>query len=622
MDHGKTQLIKALTGIDTDRLAEEQKRGITIEVGYAYVDLGFENPVGIVDVPGHERFIKNMLAGAGGVDVAMLIVAADEGFMPQTIEHLDILRMLNIHHGVVVITKTDLVDDEWVGMIREDVATRVEGCFLENAPVCEVSSRTGKGIEELKDTLRSIIEQAENKNLNKPFRLPVDRVFSSVGFGTIITGTLIEGSLHKDDKLTIYPSELEARVRNLQVHSRPADVAYAGQRVAVNIAGVKKEDISKGDVLAQPASMQNAQLIDVKITLIKNTSRRIKNNDMVHFYHGARAMLCRVRLLDVNEVRAGESCYAQLRLAESLASKAKDCFVVRFYSPAETIGGGVIINPNARMLRRKRAETMEYFAVQEKGSIEDILCEALGKLGESLQPVGDAYKALGLQKEEFQRLVQKLTEQERLINCGKDRYLTDDNLDFFSQKLIKMLEEFHKSYPLLGGMGREEVRQRLFSVLDAAAGEALVERLVQYEGIGEANGFVKCADFEPKYTERRKKLKEEILQTYKKAGIESPTLADLLAGYQPKEASDVKQLVQVLIAEKHLQVLGDGLYMDREFYDHAVESSRAQWASKAPMSLADFRDKWKTSRKYALALLEHLDAAKITKKEGDTRVWL
>ena len=321
VDHGKTLLVKALTGIDTDRLVEEKKRGITIELGFAHLDFDDGTQAGIVDVPGHEKFIKNMLAGAGGIDLAMLVVAADEGFMPQTVEHLGILSLLGIQDGLVVITKCDMADPEWVEMVKEDVRTHVEGTFLEGKPVFTVSAYTGQGIPELRQALKELVQKAAEKNMRTPFRLPIDRVFSVDGFGTVVTGTLIEGSVSNGDMAEILPGGVQARVRNLQVHDRDVETAYAGQRVAINLAGVKKADLGRGDVIARPGSVRTSLMLDARLQNLKNSQRIILSGSQVHLYHGSAVRLCKVVLLDRDALQPGESCYAQLRLTEEIAAK-------------------------------------------------------------------------------------------------------------------------------------------------------------------------------------------------------------------------------------------------------------------------------------------------------------
>ena len=369
VDHGKTLLIQALTGIDTDRLQEEKRRGITIELGFAYLDFPNGQRVGIIDVPGHEKFIRNMLAGAGGVDFALLVVAADEGFMPQTVEHLDILCLLGLQDGLVVITKMDMVDAEMLAMVQADVEAHVRGTFLEGKPILPVSALTGAGIPQLRTLLQERLQQAPVKNLRNPFRLPVDRVFSVDGFGTVVTGTLVEGQIAENDEAQLYPSGLVAKVRNLQVHGQTVPQARAGQRVAVNLAGLKKSDIRRGDTLAYAGSLENSWMLDVRLQALADSSRQILNHSQVHLYHGARVLLAKVVLLDRDQLAPGESAYAQLRLQEPLAARTGDRFVIRFYSPLETIGGGIVLDPNPPRHKRHDAAVLAALQVREAGSL-------------------------------------------------------------------------------------------------------------------------------------------------------------------------------------------------------------------------------------------------------------
>ena len=324
----------------------EKKRGITIELGFAYLDLPEGGRAGVIDVPGHEKFVRNMLAGAGGIDLALLIVAADEGVMPQTVEHLGILSLLEIKHGIIVMTKIDTVDEDWRQLVAEDIRSQVQGTFLGQAPLMEVSSYTGQGVEELRQEIFRQLAQLEGKKGDIPFRIPVDRVFSMEGFGTVITGTMIEGKLREGDEVTLYPGEKPGKVRNIQVHSQSVDTAYAGQRVAVNFSNLKKSDIQRGDVVAPPGTMHPTMMADVRLNILKEAKRAVKNTSRLHFYHGSREILCKAVLLEGDALEPGQSGYAQLRLEETAALKAGDHFVVRFYSPLETVGGGVILDPS------------------------------------------------------------------------------------------------------------------------------------------------------------------------------------------------------------------------------------------------------------------------------------
>ena len=384
VDHGKTLLVKALTGIDTDRLKEEKKRGITIELGFAHLDWPDGTQAGIVDVPGHEKFIKNMLAGAGGIDLAMLIIAADDGVMPQTVEHLDILTLLGIRDGLIVITKADTVDPEWLEMMQEEIREKTVGSFLEGKPILAVSAYTGQGIPELKEMLRQLVQQAEEKSLRIPFRLPVDRVFSVEGFGTVVTGTLIEGAIHEGDLAQLVPSGTQTRIRNLQVHGKNVETAYAGQRVAINLAGLKKEDIQRGNCVAKPGSVRISRMLDVRLQNLRDSQRIIQNDSQVHLFHGSAVHLAKVVLFGRDELKPGESCYAQLRLTEPIATKNGDRFVIRFFSPLETIGGGIILDDQPRRHKRSDPRIQEILNIKESGSRDDLTVQLLAEFGTRL----------------------------------------------------------------------------------------------------------------------------------------------------------------------------------------------------------------------------------------------
>ena len=377
IDHGKTTLIKALTGRETDTLEEEKRRGISINLGFTYFDLPSNKRAGIVDVPGHEKFIKNMLAGAAGIDIVLFVVASDEGVMPQTIEHLDILSFLNIKKGIIVLTKCDVVDNEFIELVKEDIREKTKGTFLENSEIVEVDSISKNGVSELIKKIDDISNELDDKNENSPARLNIDRVFSIKGFGTVVTGTLLEGKISIDDDLIIYPNKLKTKIRSIQVHGQDVKTAYAGQRTAINIANIKVEELKRGDVLASPNSLEESMMLDVKLSLVKHTNKNLKHWDRLRLYHGAREILCRVVPLDKDITKSGESCYAQLRLEESIVAKKLDSFVLRNYSPLETIGGGVIIDTKPKKHKKFDENVISSLKMKEKGELEVILEEYL-----------------------------------------------------------------------------------------------------------------------------------------------------------------------------------------------------------------------------------------------------
>lgn len=619
VDHGKTLLVKALTGIDTDRLVEEKKRGITIELGFAHLDFDDGTQAGIVDVPGHEKFIKNMLAGAGGIDLAMLVVAADEGFMPQTVEHLGILSLLGIQDGLVVITKCDMADPEWVEMVKEDVRTHVEGTFLEGKPVFTVSAYTGQGIPELRQALKELVQKAAEKNMRTPFRLPIDRVFSVDGFGTVVTGTLIEGSVSNGDMAEILPGGVQARVRNLQVHDRDVETAYAGQRVAINLAGVKKADLGRGDVIARPGSVRTSLMLDARLQNLKNSQRTILSGSQVHLYHGSAVRLCKVVLLDRDALQPGESCYAQLRLTEEIAAKRGDRFVIRFYSPLETIGGGVVLDDLPRRHKRGDQAVLEALAIRESGSGDDQLVQLVAEHGHSLPTLDKLAAPQNLDREELGRSLEELTSAGKVLQPLPGRYLAASVFDAIWDSCRGLLEQYHRQNPLHAGMKVAELRQKLLKNTDQAVADAILAALAREGKIKAVADRYALADFAVHLTKRQSAIREKLLQTYRKAGLEVPGLDEVIASFPPAEQGDCRQVVESLVSGGGLVMLTPQLCLHSQVYAQVCDKTRDFMAEHQELTLAEFRDLLGTSRKYALAVLEYYDKNKILKKDGDIR---
>ena len=395
IDHGKTTLIKALTGRNTDRWEEEQRRGITIDLGFTYFDLKNGDRVGIIDVPGHEKFINNMVAGVVGMDLVLLVVAADEGIMPQTREHMDILGLLGIKKSILVINKCDLVDEEWLELVEEEIQEELEGTFLEGAPVVKVSAATGQGLDELTDTIQQLMsDEVVAKDTQTIPRLPIDRAFTLSGFGTIITGTLISGTITREDVLEMYPIGKECKIRNIQVHGQNQDKCYAGQRVAINLSNVKKKEIRRGCVLAPKNSMKNTDLLDVKLKVLEDSMRILTNHERLHLYTGTSEILCRAVLLDKEQIGPGEEGLVQLRLEEEIAVKRGDRFVVRFYSPMETIGGGIVLEPNPVRKKRFDAQAIEELKKKESGSLGDVMELQIKEHGDTMITLAELAKVM------------------------------------------------------------------------------------------------------------------------------------------------------------------------------------------------------------------------------------
>lgn len=615
VDHGKTALIKALTGIETDRIKEEKKRGITIELGFAYLDLPDGEKAGIIDVPGHEKFVKNMLAGAGGIDLALLVVAADEGFMPQTREHLGILSLLNISEGIIVITKKDMVDDDWLEVVCEDVRSEVKGTFLENAQIIPVSSYTGEGIEQLKTAIFELIDQnTQIKNLDIPFRIPVDRIFSVEGFGTVITGTLIEGRMKIGDPVTIYPSRIESRVRNLQVHSHDVTEAYAGQRVAVNLAGLKKTDLNKGDVVAVPNSMHTTMMIDIKLNILRDCEREILNGTRLHLYHGARDVLCKVILLDRDSISAGESCYAQLRLEEEIAVKTGDRFVLRFYSPLETIGGGVILDSNPFKHKRNDPAVLESLHIKESGSDKEKISAALHDYSSRFETLDFLQVQTAIPKEQFDQQIQKLLKDKTAFRVSDSIVIHSDYLTHLKDTAVRLLSAYHQENPLRDGMKKDEFRSKFLHFDDIAVIDKITDSLVNRKFLKYVNGCVSLANFEVQKDDNL----EEIEAAFREGGF-SPESPDQIATRFPK-VKNYRQVVESLVNTGRLVRVEDKILLHVDYYEKALSMAKEHIAQNGQITLAEMRDLMGASRKFAVAVLEYWDRRNITKKVGDARV--
>ncbi|NMD37270.1 MAG: selenocysteine-specific translation elongation factor, partial [Christensenellaceae bacterium] len=575
VDHGKSTLINALTGIDTDRLIEEKKRGITIDLGFAYLTLPDGTKAGIVDVPGHEKFIKNMLAGAGGMDIAMFVVAADEGFMPQTIEHLDILSLLNIKQGLVVITKIDLVDNDWIDAVEDDVIEHVKGTFLEGAPILKVSAIKGTGIEELKNTLFDMLDKAEAKNINTSFRLPIDRVFTITGHGTVITGTLIEGTLNLDDVAEIYPSNVRARIRNIQVHGKSVDVAYAGQRVALNLAGLKKEDIDRGNVVAAENSLKESFLLDVKINMLNNTQRQIKNGDSIHFHHGSSVLLAKVVLFNCESISAGENAYAQLRFTEPIATKAKDYFVLRFYSPLETIAGGIIIDPNPTKHRRNDKNIVKSLQIKESGSLKLQVLNELENNKIKLEPTTKMHAKLAITKEQFDAELDALQAEGQVFNF-EDYSISKNTVEYYRDLIKNMLEAYHKENPLIKGLKVHDVRLQLFPKLKANIANFIVNLAIYDDSFKVDNNIVALKEHKPNYTPELKKIREEVLNIYLNAKIEAPTVDEIIKD-KGKAKLNYQKIISALVNEDVLIPISGDYMLHADVYNNIMEKAKAAW---------------------------------------------
>lgn len=614
IDHGKTTLIKALTGRETDTLKEEKKRGISINLGFTYFDLPSKKRAGIVDVPGHEKFIKNMLAGASGLDMVLLVVAADEGVMPQTVEHLDILTYLNIKNGMIVLTKSDTVDEDFRELVKEDIREKIKGTFLEEAKIIEVDSISKKGLDELISEIDIMTEEIEDKNLNSPARLNIDRVFSIKGFGTVITGTLIEGKISVDDDLVIYPKESKTKIRSIQVHGESVDTAYAGQRTAINISNVKVEEIERGDVLASINSLEEAMMLDVKLSIVKHMNSGLKHWDRLRLYHGTREILCRAVPLEVEEINPGESGFVQLRLEESIVAKKGDKFVVRRYSPMETIGGGIIVDTNPRKHKRFDKTVLEALALKEKGELTDILEEYIKANSNNYPTIKDIMSYSGENETSIKEALDKLIEEKKIIIVN-NMYIHFTQYNKLKDIISKTLQDYHKKFRLRKGMLKEETRSKVESKFKTREFDILLDMFKVDEIIKVEDNVVSLASFNVVFNEKQLQIKKLIEKNLDNCGFNTIlTVEEVLAGKREYE-----EVLEALIGNT-VEKLDDTYVMSKKLYDNAKAILINYLDENNEITLGEYRDLVDSSRKNCMIILENFDRNKVTKRIENKRV--
>jgi selenocysteine-specific elongation factor len=635
IDHGKSTLVKALTGIDPDRLAEEKERGMTIDLGFAWLTLPSGREVSIVDVPGHENFIKNMLAGVGSIDAALLVVAADEGVMPQTREHLAILDLLHVPRGVVALTKADLVDEEWLELVREEVEERLRGTTLTGAPILPVSAYTGQGLPELLRALDEVLDQSQGgQNIGRP-RLPVDRVFTITGFGTIVTGTLLDGVFNVGQEVEILPQGIRTRIRSLQTHKRQIETAQPGSRVAINLAGVARTDLERGSVIALPGQLRPTMLIDARIQLLGDSERVLTHNMQVDFYSGSQEIPARVRLLDSAELQPGESAWAQLRLSRPAVVARRDRFILRIPSPSRTIGGGEVVDVQPRYHRRSQRQVLAALETLAQGSPEELVLATLDR--RSAQ--GGAKPARGLTGYTFAEVVEQchlaedVTRQilETLLSERRARkvgafWFAAQVWDALAAEAVRLVREQHQRYPLRSGLSKEEWRTRLglsskmaAEVFTALQGEGKLETVPDagagyvQETIARTGGLIRLPGFTPQFSATQQRQVERVLQSFQKSPFTPPGRAEI-------EAMADGEVVNALIEQGRLVKLTETILFLRETYEEAVAKLTAYLREHGKMTAAEARDVLGATRKYILPLLEHMDALHITRRIDDERV--
>ena len=618
IDHGKTTLIKALTGRNTDRWEEEQRRGITIDLGFTYFDLKNGDRVGIIDVPGHEKFINNMVAGVVGMDLVLLVVAADEGIMPQTREHMDILGLLGIKKSILVINKCDLVDEEWLELVEEEIQEELEGTFLEGAPVVKVSAATGQGLDELTDTIQQLMsDEVVAKDTQTIPRLPIDRAFTLSGFGTIITGTHISGTITREDVLEMYPIGKECKIRNIQVHGQNQDKCYAGQRVAINLSNVKKKEIRRGCVLAPKNSMKNTDLLDVKLKVLEDSMRILTNHERLHLYTGTSEILCRAVLLDKEQIGPGEEGLVQLRLEEEIAVKRGDRFVVRFYSPMETIGGGIVLEPNPVRKKRFDAQAIEELKKKESGSLGDVMELQIKEHGDTMITLAELAKVMAHSVDELKEYLEELEESGTIFvfPMKKDTYLWHRDSEFaVRQKIEETLQKYHSEHPYRYGMKKAEIHNTFLKKIKPNIFDAYIERMTGENVYGRREEYLSLPGYEVPKDAMYLQTEKLIEDTFEKAGYDFVRFSEIDFGKIPRQTAE--DVVLMMIDEGKVLRINEEMFTMKHLMDEAKEKIQNHLKEENLITIAQVRDMFSTSRKSAKPILEYMDSIKVTKKTG------
>ena len=603
VDHGKTELIKALTGIDTDRLAEEKRRGLTIDLGFAPLDLPPSGRVGIVDVPGHQRFLKNMLAGAGGIDMAMMVVAADESIMPQTREHFHILRLLGIEHLLVVVTKIDTVEADLADLVVSEVEDLLAGTALEGSPIVKVSSVTGEGLEELTGQLDRMVPLLAPRSIGDRPRLPVDRVFILQGIGTVVTGSLVHGSLTAGQEITVYPRELQARIRQIQVHGQEVNRVVAGHRVALNLTGVGREQIQRGDTISVGGAFQVTRRLDVRLRVLE-TDRVVKDWTRIRLYLGSAELLARLVILSEKQIRGGQEAFCQLRLESPAVAWMGDRFVARLYSPPGLLGGGRVLDPVAPKQKRFDPVVLERLQAREAEDLGEIIVTALSS-GPVLQKA--LSHSLRWTKEEIREAAESLQQAGRVRMMGSFLILKKD-LEGLERQAEELAADFHRRHPLKKGLSKEELKSRI----DAPG--PLVEQLLAISKRLELEGdLIRLKGQSVRFTAEQERQRQEIESIFLQAGLSPPDREEIVGSFDPR-------VFYALVEEGALVSLTRDIYLHRQILEKARKQLGEALSSGGPMRLSQMKDLWGTTRKYAVPLAEYLDRTGFTQRDGDRRI--
>jgi len=621
VDHGKTALIKALTGIDTDRLKEEKERGISIELGFASLNLRDHQSLGVVDVPGHERFIKNMVSGAAGIDLVILVIAADEGVMPQTREHLQICSLLGIKKGLVAITKTDLVDEDWLDLVEDEVHEFLKGSFLEGASIIPVSSLTGVGLPELIDALSSIAEDVREEPDSGIFRLSIDRVFTMKGFGTVVTGTLTSGNVKVGEEVEIHPHGILAKLRGIQIHNQAVSVAEAGQRTAINLQGVEKTTIQRGDVLARSGTLIPSKRLDVRVTYLPGHDRKLKNRSLARFHAGTSEVIARMILLDREEMSPGEEGDAQIILEQPAVAVAGDRFVLRSYSPITTIGGGVIIDPLPRKHKRYAEKVNREFVWLYEGSDAERIAAIIERAGIGGIDVPHLTVRTGIHQEIIRKTLRVMNAEKRAVHMDFDepRVVAFNIYQHFQKKILSEIRLYHEKFSLKEGILKEELRNTMGPFINSKLFNMAVRDLEKGGQLVVDREIVRMSGHRVNLKGELETLRSGISDLYIRAGLAPPSVREVMAMF-PDQKKGTENVLAVMLKEGSLIKINEELYFHREALHQLRESYKNLLLKAGKATPASFKELTGLTRKFIIPLMEYFDMSKLTIRAGDHRI--
>jgi selenocysteine-specific elongation factor len=622
VDHGKTSLIRALTGIDTDRLKEEKERGITIELGFAYLDLPCGHRLGIVDVPGHEKFVRNMVAGASGMDLVAFIIAADEGIMPQSREHFEICRLLGIQRGLIIITKKDMVEPEWLELVTEDVKSFFAGSFLESAPLLTVSSTSGEGIEEVRAALDTLVKASDFTEPYGPFRLPVDRVFTMKGFGTVITGTAISGRIQSGDEIMLYPSRKTGKIRGIQVHSKDTPEAEAGHRTAINVQGLEKEAISRGEMAASVDCLQPSYLLDAQFYYLESAKKPYKNRTRVRVHIGTAELMGRIVLLNHEELEPGSEADVQILLEEQVGCWPGDRYVVRSYSPIHTIGGGLVLNGSPRKRKRFRAENRDIFKTYRDNNPEDLALLHILESGYNGLTLDRLAVKMGIFGKRLKKIVQQPLSARKLILIEQDkqRMVSAAVYEKLAEKLHTVLTTYHHENPLKPGLPKEDLRSRLYRRLDQRLFQFLLNDMLKKGEICQDQALIRLTGHKVSLKEDEKNLHKELETFYRQADLAPPTIKEVMAKFNRYPQDLLKEVLAIMVRDNALAKVSEDLYFYKPAMEKLKEKLVTLLVSQGEIDTPAFKDMTGLSRKFSIPLLEYFDKTKVTIRVGDKRI--